>query len=63
MKYLLKILLISLSTIPFFIWEGLVTVWTFRTDNLIKLKKEVSYEICTNYCKAFNIHKLSNKAN
>jgi hypothetical protein len=57
MKYIIKILLLSLAAIPFFIWEGLVSVWTFRTANLVKLRSDVAYTIGTNYRKAFNISK------
>lgn len=49
MKYILKIVLLCVASIPFFIWEGLKTIWTFRTDDLIKLWKDVSETIDSNY--------------
>jgi hypothetical protein len=41
MLYLLKILGLGLAVIPFILWEVLVTIWTFRTNNLKKMRSEI----------------------
>jgi hypothetical protein len=34
MKYFLAIILWTIAAVPFFIWEILVCIWTFRTTGL-----------------------------
>lgn len=53
MKYLLIILGLCLASIPFFIWEVLVTIWTFDRSRLTKLSRDVSESIESNYRRAF----------
>lgn len=53
MKYLLKIMLLSLLLIPFMTWELIVAVWTFRTNNLKTLWNDYSSTVEFNYRRAF----------
>lgn len=53
MKYILKIMLLSLASIPFFIWYALVTVWTFRTDKFVAFKSDVLDTLNYQYRRAF----------
>jgi hypothetical protein len=53
MKYLLKILGLSLLAIPIFIWFALVTVWTFNTYKIEEFYENYSWGIRKNYRKIF----------
>lgn len=53
MKYLLRILLLSIAVIPFFIWEALVTIWTFDKSGFKQLRKDYSDTVESNYRRAF----------
>jgi hypothetical protein len=53
MKYLLKILGLSLLAIPFLLWEVLVSVWTFRTDGLKKQWSDIYDTLESDYRRAF----------
>jgi hypothetical protein len=53
MKYLLRILLFTFLLIPFVIWESLVAVWTFRTNDLKELFSDYAETVEFNYRRAF----------
>lgn len=53
MKYLIKIMLLSISVIPFLTWELLVGIWLFRFEDLKTLWNDYSDTIESNYRRAF----------
>ena len=53
MKYILAIVGLSLLSIPFFIWYGLYSIWTFRTDKIKKFGSEIFDTIDYQYRRAF----------
>lgn len=55
MKYLLKILGLSLLSIPFFIWHSLIVIWTFRTEKFVSFSIDVADTIEHLYRRAFPI--------
>jgi len=61
MKYLLRILLLSLLLIPFIVWESALCVWTFRSENVKDLWSDYKDTVGFNFRKAFP--RRSKKAN
>jgi hypothetical protein len=55
MKYLLAIILWTIAAVPFFIWEILVCIWTFRITGLRETWEGYTDEINKAYRKAFGI--------
>jgi len=53
MKYLLKILLLSVALIPFSLWFILVFIWTFDSSELKQLWHDFKQTINSNYRRAF----------
>lgn len=53
MKYLLKIMLLSVAIIPFFVWELLVSLWYFRSQGVKELWYDYTSTVSHNYRKAF----------
>lgn len=53
MKYILKIMLLSIALIPFMAWELLVAAWIFRSDDVKQLWRDYSETVESNYRKAF----------
>lgn len=53
MKYIFIIILLSISVIPFLLWDLIVGIWLFRFDSLRHLWKSYSDTIQDYYRRAF----------
>jgi type II secretory pathway component PulL len=53
MKYLLQILLLSLLLIPYYVFECLVAIWTFKTERVKSLTKDYKDTVEDLYRRAF----------
>ncbi len=51
MKYILKIMLLSIAVIPLFIWQALVYIWTFNNSGYKTLKQEYKVTVKSYYRK------------
>ena len=49
MKYILKIMLLSIAVIPLFVWEALVYIWTFNNSGYKTLKQDYKATVRSNY--------------
>ena len=53
MKYIFKIILFSFVIIPFYIWEGLVALWTFKSEGIKELSNDYTETVESLYRRAF----------
>jgi hypothetical protein len=51
MKYILKIMLLSIAVIPLFVWEALVYIWTFNNSGYKTLKQDYKVTVKSYYRK------------